>query len=346
MGKGLALPIVIFLLCLMSVGTVCVLPVKAQGTPFPTINITINADGTITQPRTYFKQTGGTYTLRGGIYGQVYGQITVLRSNAIIDGDGNTVQGKILVGNWDNQAIQAIYSPIAGMPSISNVTVEKFNVTGIPEELPGFGIETIMASNVTLTNNTVKWAGGGISSEEDNAIDVEGGGSNVIIGNNLVNDFRVIFLHQTENNLIIWNNITCTHEPFYPSIGAPGQAIILFFGSNNTIYHNNFIDNDVQVYDASPLSHNVWDDGYPLGGNYWSDYQSKYPNVTEINSLGIGDTSYVIDKNNTDHYPLMQPFTNAIYALQTTSPKVLVLSSLNQTFVNSTVSLVFSANRG
>jgi uncharacterized protein (DUF2141 family) len=54
---------------------------------------------------------------------------------------------------------------------------------------------------------------------------------------------------------------------------------------------------------------NTWDDGYPSGGNYWSDYSGTdvysgpYQNVT--GSDGIGDIPYVIDANNTDHYPLV-----------------------------------------
>ncbi|RLE47179.1 MAG: hypothetical protein DRJ31_09260, partial [Candidatus Methanomethylicota archaeon] len=81
--------------------------------------------------------------------------------------------------------------------------------------------------------------------------------------------------------------------------------------SNNIIYHNNLIDNGVQasLYESYD---NLWDDGYPSGGNYWSDYVgvdlSSGPYQNETGSDGIGDSLYIIDVNNTDRYPLMGPF--------------------------------------
>jgi len=79
------------------------------------------------------------------------------------------------------------------------------------------------------------------------------------------------------------------------------------------------VNNVQQVYDYScdhpdiDPSVNVWDHGYPSGGNYWSDYsgtdlhRGAYQN--ETGSDGIGDIQYVIDENNTDHYPLTNPLT-------------------------------------
>jgi parallel beta-helix repeat protein len=80
---------------------------------------------------------------------------------------------------------------------------------------------------------------------------------------------------------------------------------------NNSIYHNNFINNQFQT-EMSAQSVNYWDNGYPWGGNYWSDYNVEdlhsgiYQN--ETGSDGIGDMPKIIDANNTDKYPLMKPY--------------------------------------
>jgi parallel beta-helix repeat protein len=82
--------------------------------------------------------------------------------------------------------------------------------------------------------------------------------------------------------------------------------------SDNIFYHNNFTDNPCQVT-CGRRSINIWDDGYPSGGNYWSDYTGvdlfggPYQNMT--GGDGIGDTPYIIDANNQDRYPLMAPFS-------------------------------------
>lgn len=73
--------------------------------------------------------------------------------------------------------------------------------------------------------------------------------------------------------------------------------------SHNKIYHNNIVDNSQQVNITTPGYGNSWDDGYPSGGNYWSDYTGL-----DASGDGIGDTPYVIDANNMDHYPLITSY--------------------------------------
>ena len=89
--------------------------------------------------------------------------------------------------------------------------------------------------------------------------------------------------------------------------------------TGNVIVHNSFVDNSEQArvvfvvpfWDRYFASTRIWDDGYPSGGNYWSNYtgvdlkSGPYQNLT--GSDGIGDTPYRIEDNNTDHYPLMHP---------------------------------------
>jgi hypothetical protein len=138
---------------------------------------------------------------------------------------------------------------------------------------------------------------------------------------------------ESENNLIVGNNIMNSSNP---AIGD-GTGIAFWGASNNTIYHNNFINNPVQAYDDSfnsPFSVNIWNDRYPGGGNYWSDYLTRYHNAKMMDESGMGDTPYVIDAQNKDRYPLMEPFT-------ATPPKLSVLSPLNQKYNESSVPLVF-----
>jgi len=86
-------------------------------------------------------------------------------------------------------------------------------------------------------------------------------------------------------------------------------GVLLFSCQNNTFHHNNFINNEEQV---GGFLKNTWDNGYPSGGNYWTDYGGvdlySGPYQNETGSDGIGDTPYVIEENNRDNYPLMDPW--------------------------------------
>ncbi len=321
----------LILVCLMASGVVCIRPVKAQYQG----DITINADGSVIPSTAPIQQTGNIYTLTSDLDGA----LDVDRSNMILDGNGYSISA-------------------AQVNGVLNVTVENFIITGGGQFGVHLGVFTGISlsdtSNVVVANNTVT----GISNflavfeyyETVAGIIVAGGRSNIISGNNLANNWEGMYFSDTSYNLIVGNNIT-SNATASQGYNEPG-GIYFDHSSNNTIYHNNFeINVGGEAGDSYYNSVNVWDDGYPFGGNYWSDYQAKYPNTAEIDNSGIGNTPYIIDEldaalaNNTDRYPLMEPFNSTFYALQTTPPKISLLSPLNQTYSESNVSLTFSINK-
>lgn len=139
--------------------------------------------------------------------------------------------------------------------------------------------------------------------------------NSVTIRNTFIEEFGcgIRFDSNLRNSLIYRNTITACNTGV--------DLTIVNSNSNNKFYHNSFIDNTIPV-DINDLSlfdnNNVWDNGYPDGGNYWSKYTGPdysvngLPNQGQSKSDGIGDTShYVIDADDTDNvdaYPLMQPY--------------------------------------
>jgi parallel beta-helix repeat protein len=138
------------------------------------------------------------------------------------------------------------------------------------------GIELANSFNITVMNNYIR---------------------NVRISN-MTLAYGAINLESSDNNTITLNQITNN-----------AYGIFLYDSSNNMIYNNNFVANTHQAY--TTLSTNEWNNGYPSGGNYWSDYRGVdlykglYQNVT--GSDGIGDTPYIIQTPDQDKYPFMQP---------------------------------------
>jgi len=156
-----------------------------------------------------------------------------------------------------------------------------------------YGIELSSPSN----NNMI--SGNNITANNRFGIWLYGPSNTTVSGNSIANNAYGIELSYSSNNAISGNNITANNV----------FGIELESASRNVIYHNNFIDNQ-QV--NSSTSMNVWDDGYPSGGNYWSDYvggvdEKSGPNQDQPGGDGIGDNPYLIDANNRDRYPLMTP---------------------------------------
>jgi parallel beta-helix repeat protein len=145
---------------------------------------------------------------------------------------------------------------------------------------------------------------------------------NSISENNITNNHHGIGLFSSSNSSISENNITNNYYGIWHEAS-----------SDNSIYHNHLVNNTLQVVIAYPGYTSVWDDGYPSGGNYWSDYSG-----VDSNGDGIGDTPYIFDSSQ-DRYPLMNPGN-----LDTTSPYITILSPQNKTYITSSIPLTFTVN--
>ena len=177
--------------------------------------------------------------------------------------------------------------------------------------------DSVMVENLNLSSASV-----GVQLLETN--------NSIISGNNIVaNNCYGIWLISSFNNSIAGNNIANNYYGIY-----------FVFSSGNKVY-DNFINNPSQVF--SHQSTNVWDNGYPSGGNYWSDYDGtdlySGPYQNQSASDGISDTPYVIDASNLDNYPLMNPWSPPDIAVTNlTSAKTVIgqgyTGSVNVTFEN------------
>ena len=214
--------------------------------------------------------------------------------------NNNIVLGNNATANGDNGIIIDYYS--------SNNVVSGNTATA--NSADGIAIESnnnIVIGNTATANSNQPYSGISVSGSNDTVsrntatanfygISLEYSSSNTVSDNDVTGSTEDgILLYDSSNNNVSGNDAA-----------ANGNGIHLFESSNNNaIYHNNFIGNANQTSVDSTSVGNAWDNGYPSGGNYWSDYQTKYPNAIGNVSSGIWNTPYVIDANNTDYYPLL-----------------------------------------
>jgi len=263
-------------------------PVKASET------IYIRADGSVdpdTAPISSVDHVTYTFT------DNIHDSIVVKKNNIVVDGAGYTLQGT---------------------RSGKGITLSETNVTIKNMKIKAFyyGVYLYESSNNTISGNNITnngWNGIGLYWSSN---------YNIISGNNITNNGCGIGLDDSSNNNISANNIrnneygitlcwSLNNTISGNNLTNNDYGIYLFDSSNNFIYYNNFVDNTKQVF-CEFLNKDIWDDGYPSGGNFWSDYTGvdicSGPYQNETGSDGIGDTPYVIDADNQDNYPLMSPW--------------------------------------
>ena len=258
--------------------------------------IYIRADGSI-EPITapIHTEDNITYTFTGDIYET----IEVEKSYVTIDGADHILQG--------NGAQYSKGFHLAG----NNITIKNAKIRGF-----WWGVEFIYTSGHVITQNIITDNMIGINSHirasdsvisknfianKNTGIRIYESVRNTIVQNKIVNnEYGIAILFESSSNTVTGNVIAKN----IVDISLSGHLV-----KQNTVFHNSFLCNDYQVFGYE--LENAWDDSYPSGGNYWSDYIStdlyQGPYQNETGSDGIGDTPYVIGAGATDRYPLMNP---------------------------------------
>lgn len=314
--------------------------VRANGS----ICIYIRADGSIDPPEANITNlNNANYTFTD----DNFASLVIERDNIIVDGANYVLYGTPEAGinltGRSNVIIKNV--KIWGFGLYSTYLNQSSNITISGNSVEGTStcITLVNSSNNSMFGNNVTNCGGCFWLKESSngnriyenkmynytywAIDIGDNSNNTISANSIsggqVSDWGIVI--GGFFNTICKNNITNVASDAGILLGGSNNSIYennienntygvtISWGANNTIYHNNFIDNNQQIYSPlTPVYANIWDDGYPSGGNYWSDYDGvdlhggPYQNVT--GSDGIGDIPYVVAANNTDRYPLMKPW--------------------------------------
>jgi len=229
----------------------------------------------------------GNVFIRSGIWTNSHGNIV----------KNNTVNGKPLI-----YLENAVNATVHNAGQVILINCKRIRVENLNLSMTTIGIQLDNTINSIITGNYIANNHIGIS--------LHSSINNSIIRNTVAANRRLgmALLKNSSNNKIIENNITNNQYGIY-----------FYESSDNSVYHNNFINNTVQVDDPSwrypeyyALSINIWDNGYPSGGNYWSDYNGtdyySGPYQNETGKDGIGDTPYTINGDDVDRYPLVYPW--------------------------------------
>jgi rhodanese-related sulfurtransferase len=238
------------------------------------INTTFNYDTIQAAIDSSLTTNGNMIVVDKGTY---YEHVIVSKALSIV---GEDSKDTVIDGNGTGTTISIV---------TDNVTVENFTIQNGTES----GVDLNGGSYAQIHDNKVTHNYCGINASSS---------YNMIFSNEIVGNEQCGVSATQGANRIFENNITSNQ--FGVQMNGPETS------NPNYVYHNNLMNNTSQV-SAEGVS-SLWDDGYPSGGNYWSDYNGtdlySGPYQNETGSDGLGDTPYTINPNNTDRCPLSRPW--------------------------------------
>ncbi len=237
----------------------------------------------------------------------------------LLDLSNATIEGNVFSGNGEGVFARVVDGNLSANVASGNsehgisVEASRSVIWANHADQNGYwGMTLSYSANTRIEGNE-------LSSNGEGGLDVESSHQFVVVGNNVSNNPRGIALGMRP-----WS------PPDYPPY-------------NVSLHDNSLINNTIQAIDGRGPE-NSWDDGYPNGGNYWSNY-TGVDNCSGPNQDicpdpdGIGDTPLIIDFNSRDNYPIMGPYIPpppdttppTIVGPQVPSPFAEVLTEVNIT---------------
>ncbi|MCW4010940.1 MAG: right-handed parallel beta-helix repeat-containing protein [Candidatus Bathyarchaeota archaeon] len=261
-------------------------------------NVTVTDLDLTSQQQILLVETTGS-NITGNVIAQTEGAIYLERSS-----DNLIADNAIAENSWGIQLVD----------SYNNI-VSRNNLTETYE-----GVLLDSSWNNTIEENKV--------TKSEIGFKIRASSFNVASRNNLeANGIGIQFSGKTSTDMYLQKAevYASSNNTFFDNCLAENNcSIYIAESSDNTFFHNSFFDNTIQVTVEPPLANvtavngveqdktefvfiNCWDNG--TEGNYWSNYQNRYPDAKELNESGVWDTTYIIDEYNFDNCPLVNSRT-------------------------------------
>jgi hypothetical protein len=222
-------------------------------------------------------------------------QIKAQSADVYITADGAVIGTNNIQRNGD---LYVLTGNITG-----GIIVQKSNIT---IDGAGYTLEGHGNTGIDLTNNLTQYP----SPYEIRNVTVENLGimnfnysinAHGSSGNTFYYDYIASTTNDTKSEILLYWNSGGNNITHCIIIGTIGIEL----SNGNIITENNLLGGILLQQTGNET----------IDRNYWSDYLTRYANATEINSSGIGNTPYKIDKYTNgvvtgdlqDNHPLMKP---------------------------------------
>jgi len=282
------------------------------------------------------------FTIRNSDQSPHHGNGLVLDHVEICNVTGNRITGYDNGFFLDSSSDNLFNANIVGGNDIGFALSDSYNnlldANAIADN--GVGVSLTFSKDNSLSANDIV--------NNDLGVNLDESSHNSLTKNEIANcNIGVAVANSTHNNLNM-NNVTnnnvgvaldnSTHNNLTLNHFANnGVGVSLAFSSNNSFAGNVFA-NAAQVNTHN--SANLWDAGYPTGGNYWNWSvaldEKNGPAQDQEGGDGIGDSPYIIDVDNVDRYPLL--FAKLSFTISPSDP----IADITTLAFNATDSIEFT----